>query len=721
MKLNFNLTRWTRSTITALAVAGSAGLCQAAAPIVYDFSSGLQGWAGHEPAGMAATYSINPTGSSTGGPCMQIVMDGAVTTEMDPIVTLASTLNTMQWLRVSVHLAVDASSGTTGTMGSGGYGSLQAILRDSSYSWDSMWYGTLYSPAAQNWTTYTFAVAPPYHASEQYLQFQLQCASSTTNYTGPVTVYIDNVTITPVPNPWVMDAFTSDTSASYAVQTWSTAETSSLNTSQDAGGGFTPVGALQMDIAFPATNVAWSEWGQSWIENDTALGDLTRFTYFECDLKVDTANSTLFSDGSDYGNLTIAFRDAWSGNSGPYACSPSGIPLSASTYSSWHHLKLALPTAGSGGLPITNSPGYDIELSGNCMGPVRLLMDNITLSKPITPPKIYGLLPGTPGGVKIAVDADGTSNQFDQEGFTSPSADNDAIDFFWVNRTPATYSFALTNFPAPAVAPGFHAHVYLVNGDSITANGKVGSWSYNETYSGVPYNALDYAGLWIQNTTNNTGVLAILEWKTNSPTFNATNKQTLTLTQYASANGPWTLTFSDNTHATLLGPDSTVAGSFTLPDFANDPNYSANFTPGTSLVQFGVAKNDTQNTGVNNNQSATFTHVLVTNATAGVIYDDNFTGPGLTSKYAWQVAEYYQDSANRVFWQPYGTAYWLEWGEPATGYAVKSAAAVTGPWTDAGVTYTYADSTGTNHFGAIPAASLPSANTGFFRLANPNP
>jgi hypothetical protein len=183
-----------------------------------------------------------------------------------------------------------------------------------------------------------------------------------------------------------------------------------------------------------------------------------------------------------------------------------------------------------------------------------------------------------------------------------------------------------------------------------------------------------------------------------------------------SANGTWTLSFSDNTHLTITGPGGTSKG-LTLPDFSSDPNYTANFSPADSLVQFGVAKNDANNTGVNDNQSTIFTDVIASNSV--VSYNDTFNA-GLTGNYSWQVAMYYQDAADRVFWQPYGTAWWLQWGLPSTGYTVQSAANIAGPWSSAGVTYSYTDSSGTNIFGAIPSASLPAANAGFFELINTN-
>ena len=121
--------RWIPSLIAAVALAGSAGLCQAQSVITYDFASDLQGWSGNEPAGFPATYSWNATNGSTGGGCMQVVFGypvgtAAATNEMDPWVTLPSTLNELQYLSVSIHMKVDPSSGVTGNMGSGGYGNL---------------------------------------------------------------------------------------------------------------------------------------------------------------------------------------------------------------------------------------------------------------------------------------------------------------------------------------------------------------------------------------------------------------------------------------------------------------------------------------------------------------------------------------------------------------------------------------------------------------------
>ena len=108
----------------------------------------------------------------------------------------------------------------------------------------------------------------------------------------------------------------------------------------------------------------------------------------------------------------------------------------------------------------------------------------------------------------------------------------------------------------------------------------------------------------------------------------------------------------------------------------------------------------------------------MTNGVAGTLYNDGFNGPGLTANNGWQVAEYYLFPADRAIWQPYGTAYWIEWNTTASGWGVQSSSSILSGWAGAGVTYTYADpATGTNTLGAIPAASLPAGNAAFFRLA----
>jgi len=686
MKSNTNLQCWMRSLLIGAALAGSACLCQAQSPIVYNFTSDLQGWTLNNPG--TATITWNATGGSTGGGCLQTTFDGTDTTEVDPWVTLPSTLNQSKYINVTVEMKVDPASGTTGTGGSGGYGALQFAFRDASYSFDGIYHGAVFPPAANGWVTYTFTIQPPYKPAEQYLQIQFKAGSGST---APVTIYIDKVSVNPVPDPFVMDAFTSSATVGSA---WDPTEDAPFYNPVNGTGptSFTPAGSWKIQITDPGGYNGFNQYTPS-----GGAFDMTRFQSIGFDVFLDGTSGTTYG-----GCQVLAFTDGYA--SLTYV---GGINFNASMLGKWTHFDFPCAVTGINACPsfaIQGTPGSD-----GGTNTTTFHVDNIVLWHPQIVPTITSLTPGSPGGTQMTVDADGTANQYDQEGICTPSATNSATDFFWINQTPATYSFTLTNFPAPASAPGFDAHVYIINGDSV-ASGTTGGFGYNQTYSGANYNAYDMIDLQIQNATNG-GVNAVMQWKTNAPSSNPTTYVFCPLPNMASANGTWSLNFSDNTHGSIVGPGGTVITNFTLPDFVNDPNYTANFTPATSFVHFGVFKNDIHNTGVNNSKSAIFTQALVTNMSSTI--NENFNGPGLTANYKWQVAQYYQDAANRILWIPQGTAWFLKWNATQSGTSVQSTTNLVNPWGSSGVTYTFIDTTGTNTVAAVPASP---SNNQFFRL-----
>jgi hypothetical protein len=701
-----NMQRWFPSLIAAVALAGSTGLCLAQAPVInISFDTGVppEFYDGGSPtnAGGSITNYWQATGGPDGSGCEVYMLDGVIDQEIDPAFNVS--FNTSQYYLVTFQMKVDSSSGTVGTLGSGGYGNLQASFRDTSYSWNGVGYATIYPPAANAWVTYTYAV--PSVPNMAHLQFQLQGGGP---YSGPVTVYIGNVSILPVPNPLVLNAFTN--SASVNVSSVSDGVNATWDSSVDApyydpvtGAGptsITPAGSLEIQYPTPSGY-------QQFQLNDSFNPQLYQSVGFDVYYDGPAPGTT-----NDYGGFQMFIANGAS----PYNWAYIGnYSFTAADIGTWKHFTFPCASSGIGnaqGFALQSTPG-----SGAGTNPITFHMDNIQLWNPQTHPTITSFTQNTtPGGVKIAVDADGTANQYDQEGFCSPSGDNSGTNFFWIGQYPATYSFTITNFPAPAAAPGFDAHVYIVNGDTL-ASGDTGGFGYNQTYSGVNYNAYDMISLDIQNgNITNGGVVAIFGWKTNAPSSNISTNNggliTCALTNLTSANGTWSLNFSDNTHGTIVGPNGSVVTNFTMPDLSGD----GNFTPATSLIQFGVFKNDVNNTGVNNNQSTVFTHVMVTNSVLGTIYNDSFGGPGLTANYAWQVAEYYQYAANRTTWIPAGTAYWMTWNTTQTGFEVISSTNLAGTWSDAGVTYTYPDGTGTNTIGAVPAASLPPGNADFFEL-----
>jgi hypothetical protein len=672
MTRKIKMQRWIPSLIAAVALAGFAGLCQAQPLISYTFNSDVQGWYNAGPTNATYSWDANNGLTGAGDGCLAVTFNTVSATEMDPQVDVS--VDTMKYYSVEVDISVAPGSGTDGN---GSYGNLQCVLRDSSWSWDSIWHGQVWSSGYQH---YTFVIAKT--KTEARLVFQLQSSSGT--YSGPVTVYIDNVKINPIPNPNVLTAFTAGYDASLDAPFY--------NPVNQAGPTYiTPAGSWYIQIVNPG---GYSGWNQV----SPATFDTRKYEWIGFDVYLDGTSGTKYG-----GTQLLITKNVWT--SWQWLGS---VTFDASMVGKWTHFNF--PCAASG---VTNCMAMVFQGTPGSDGgtdTTTFHIDNIVLWNPVTIPKIVDLTPGTPGGLKISVDDYGTGNLNDQEGITSPRIDTTSTNFFWINQTPAIYSFSLTNFPSPNSAPGFDAHVYLCNGDSLEPLWS-GAFVYNQTYSGVNYNAPDYLGLHVQNGTNG-GVVAIVDWKTNAPNFNATNTIVFTFPTMASANGTWSLHFTDNTHGSVVAADDSV-NNFTLPDFFNDPGYTANFTPVTSMVQFGVFKNGN---ATNNNQSATFTHVLVTNAVHGVMYNDTFSGPGLTANYAWQVAEYYLNPANRAIWQPYGTAWWLRWNVTQIGWDVQSTGDLLGSWGSAGVTYTYPDGTGTNTLGAVPAASLPAGNAAFFRL-----
>lgn len=680
--------------MTAVALAGFVSLCQAQ-PIITlsnDSSQSPAFYDGGSPQNAGGT--VSNWWQSTGGAygtngCIGYYLDGTNDQEIDPAFNVS--FSTSQYYLVTVQMMVASGSGTVAG-GTGGYGHLQLSFRDTSYSWNGVGYMSIFPPAANAWVTYQYAV--PSVPNLAHLQLQLQGGGA---YSSPVTVYIGNVTIYPLPNPLVLSYFTNSANVNWnnygLAGSWDgTVDAPYTNPITHVGQIITPPGSVEFQQSPPL----------SYQGGQLNLGfNPQQFQFVDMDLYYDGPTPLT----NDYGGVSISIAD---GNPPYHWIGIGSVNFNANMIGQWTHL--SMPCAASG---VLNANGFAFQATPGS-GPgtnaaITFHIDNIQLWNPIFLPTITGPSPGTVGGVQLTLDSDSTNNIYDQEGFSSPSTNNTATDFFWINQTPATYSFTLTNFPNPLAAPSFDAHIYLWNGDSETAR-TGGNFGYNETYSGAPYNVPDYFGLRVQNGTNG-GVVALVEWKTNLPTANAFTNISFQFPSMASANGTWSLTFADNTHGSIVAADGSV-NSFVLPDFVNDPTYSANFSPVTSVVQYGVAKNGNI---TNNSQSTTVTSVLVTNS-LGTLLSDGFAGPGLTGKYNWQVCTYYLDSSDRAIWQPFGTAYWLKWNTTASGWSVQSTSNLLSGWTNAGVTYTYADSTGTNTLGAVATTNLPSANAGFFRL-----
>jgi hypothetical protein len=635
-----------------------------AADLTYTFDSDAQGWYAADGHG---TLTWDATHGRGGGGCLKITMAAETDTEVDPRVDVA--FDTTGYFSVEFDMMVDAASGTDGA---GNYGNLQMVARDAGWSWDSMWFGgvdTSFNSYRHVKKAFTSA-----YGLKAYLQFQL--ASSMPPYLGDVTVYIDNVVIrdgTP-PNPATLFDFAWPEETTMSVSSWAggTPAADSVAVSQDTSPApLHPDGSLKLVVNYNASNSGWQE-------GDVQLNpydwDPSKFTWLEFDFYMDAPTGL-----SDYGGLQVFEIDSnwqWQ-NTGWQG-------LSAANVGTWTHYRVPLTS-------MALSHGLVVQVGGGMTVPVTYYVDNLVAWRPATPPQITKLAKSqTLGrGAVVTMDQPGPANQWQRDAIVTPA---NGI-YTWYGFGEVTYAFTLTNFPDAIAHPGFEAHMFLVDGDTLANE------SGNETYGAVDWNASDIIVARLENNATG-GVDFSFRYKTNLP--NANPDQTLTTVHCPSALGTWGVSFgADTTSVTLSGPEG-VLTNFSLPQEVADK-----FNCLISFLQFGVFKNDGSASGVNDGASATFSRVQMIGGYS--TFDDSFSGPGLTANYAWRVT-----SSSAVSWTPSGTAWWLTWTLPDDGFTPLVSGTVHGPYHDAGVTYTYG--LGASRFGAVPAASVPAGDAAFFRL-----
>ena len=691
--------RWIPSLIVAAALAGSAGLCQAQLiSDSFDSSSDAAAWS----VG-AGTGTVEYNGA-IGNPAGSLEVDlpaGSGSQFVNPQWQLPQTINAAKYVTVSFDYYVDPTSGVDETGPS--YGYIQAYLFDNTFGWANG-FGWTAINSAGTWYHFSQSIPAAVTGPQNYLMFQITANGAANSSTA--IYYIDNVQIVPLPNPNVISTFT-DNSVVEGASYWNAA---TINATWDT--------TVDNPYTDPVTDTTTAIPGSGSME--VVMNPPSSYTGLQLNVGFNAANweymgFDLYLDGptggTELGGLELVYQDSsWSVHN------IASIPLTPAMVGKWTHFDE--PCAGSGlagvaAFTFQTTPGSDGGTNS-----VTFHLDNIQLWSPLTLPAIQAITPNTlPGGVKMAVD--GPGDQYDRNSLCMPAGSN-VWNYFWLGNTPATYSMSLTNFPSPAVAPQFEAHIFIANEDTCPAP------TYNETAGSLDWNANDLLVFRVENGLTG-GVLVNVEWKTNLPGANSPNanvQQFVLPNTITSANGTWTFEFTDNTDGTI-SKDGVQVAAFTMPDFLSDPNYTAigNFQPSTSIIQWGVFKNNPTvgglDSGDNDNQSYILASVSCENMLEGVpttYYSDTFPGPGLTVNYGWRTS-----SSSLIQWTPYGIAYWLTWSLPDTGYSAQSAANLTGPWADAGITYTTPGIGGTTRLGAVPAASLPAANAGFFRLTNPSP
>lgn len=663
--------------LIGLALAGLPSLCLASnPPITNSFDTSIDGWVinyATPTGGASATW--NPTAGVDGTGCLQITLTNGGS-KVGPLwQTMPASYSTGDYWTYEFDMMIDPASGLDG---SGGYGNFQTVMRDASWSWDSHWFGALDSTYT-TWKHVSVVIPPLPVKTETMLGFEVGAATGT--YNADVIVYIDNVVISPLQNPLVAHPFTNDveiSSPGFSATSGATAPTTpptvtaSIDTSKDAGGGFTPAGSLKFDVAFDPTSANWQEGRLQW--NTTAY-DPARYSSFEFDLYVNSTNA---------GGVVNFFIMA-----GDWSCNNVGsVKLDPSYTGKWTHCSVPLGTYTKAG-----TQGYILQCGGGNMAPTTYYFDNLEFVKSTQAPKITKLSNGTPRGVQIVMDDD--NNQWQRDGITTPA---DGGQVFWysdVLTAPVTYAFTLNDFPEATIHGGFSAHLFFVNGDTDTSTG-------DPTTGSVDWNAADLIDLHVTANANG-GYDYSLNWKTNHPAAN-TDHQVASL-HSPTALGTWSLTFTSATEATMSGPGG-ISTNVSLPaDVVN-----SNFSPGAGYLHFGMFKNDGANDGHNNGVSGTFARLQMSGP--GYVFDETFNGTNLTANYNWRVSR-----PSAIHWVPDGVGKWLTWSLPSDGYHPQIGPAVTGPWKD--VTNLVEYTTSSLKIGAVSASDVPTGNEAFLRLKYP--
>jgi hypothetical protein len=667
-----------------VALADSASVTWAASPIVintFDNSGELGNWQANNTK---LEWLSTQDAGGTGSPGAMMVyytntLAGGWQSPQPQRNLGAQAFDTVKYWSVSFDFKIDPAS-SPGV--DAPYGHVQVIPVDSSWAWQGGIGWTAITETFTNWQHLEFVFASPY-ASLNALVFQV----GDNGFSGDVIFYLDNIKINPIPEALFVDQFTDPNEANaYVHQGWSQPGTSESVATPDAGGA-TPTGSLKLNCTFndpPTPNT----YQQVVFQKNYGLDASRLFTYVDLDIKLDPASLPM-QNGSTYGYFeTIA---AINGNWGWVTL--GGFNLTSAN-TNWTHLSYPMQgTLLANGA--TNLQAFILKLGGGWAqdgftNPVIVYIDNLKLWTPVVPPTM-GLRTAGPGG--LAITSTAPTDDWQRQNIVTPSITR---NYTWVNAgQPVSYAFTLTNYPDAATHPGFEAHIYLVNYDTLPGP------SFDETYPGVDWNAADLVDVKIQNNAGG-GVDFSFNFKTNTPGANV--NQTVATIHDASALGRWEVRFLDNTSVRL----TTGSGAQTNFTIAEEV---ANAFAAQMTLHFGTFKNRI----TNNWATAIFSRLEVAGVPEPI--NETFPGPGLNPDSAnpfWRLAA---DPAGLV-WVPQATAFWLDWSLPDAGFTVQMSPSVTGPWSD--VTPAYVTAGSTSKSAAVPAASLPAGGSTFFRMVKPN-
>jgi hypothetical protein len=285
----------------------------------------------------------------------------------------------------------------------------------------------------------------------------------------------------------------------------------------------------------------------------------------------------------------------------------------------------------------------------------------------------------------------------------------------WLGATdPVTYSLTITNFPS-SFYTNYQAHIFVTTGNSPPS-----------FESAVDYNETNVIFFDVHRNFDNTAT-AFFRYKVNEENQNSNmfgaefigpaSAGTLTNVTAATVLGTWGITFSQDTNVTIFGPGG-ASTSFSIRSAI-----PTNFVEPLNVVFGGQPNrqnnNDSTKYTVNVGQEVILAAVGITNG-ANTIASDNFMADNALDTLTWMPLA---GDPNLVQLIPAGSAFWLSWSLPDTGFGLQTTTNILNPgsWTtltgpDA-ATLPLQNYTATgSRFTLIPTAALGSLDHTYFRL-----
>ncbi|HEU5070946.1 MAG TPA: hypothetical protein VFV96_11125 [Verrucomicrobiae bacterium] len=480
------------------------------------------------------------------------------------------------------------------------------------------------------------------------------------------------------------------------------------------GGGDTP---LTEYVCLPGNNLWWQGAGTY---------NLSEYKSIQFDLKWDTNSDvtiaqwndpSTFPNGSLGGSIPGLEIDAAAGDGSVTAVVTTNIPAAAA--SGWVHMTIPINPTQSGidpsvGIMFKKWLNNNSSITGTHTA--NFWVDNVILegtAGPPPPPTVKPLARAVQG-LNVFASTQGNS-YYDRQEIMSRQTSG----LSWIGNAtagnPVTYSFTVTNFPTDPATYGCIA--YLFFSPNAGWNPSAPDWNNTNCAMAVLQFGGDGATLRFQYKVNEDNQNAMYGGGTeprgaytNAPgswdgvTANYLESGNLGAVTCPTLLGTWSIKFTSDTNITLIAPDNTSTNLVIPP-------YNAGKLAPTD-AGFNLYLGFQANNQASLNRAAVFSSFAVEGAPSA-FNEDFMAESALDTVSTWDTSV--SSGPNGVRIVPAGSAYWLNWSLPDTGFAAEAAGTLTN---SAGWTPLAGPVVGlVNQRAQLVASSeLPAGNSAFFRL-----